>query len=288
MQNMVSFYGAGERTGILNVEGKLAKALSKEAGTLVVKAADRDTVLAEISARMARYETLDPELYADLKALRQDVRDIFNKGLAPGDDIMEQLYFLDAKTKSFVEKLSDVYEKVVTPEDFASIAKIMSENLAEQVPILKDFTKFHGRLAEEFLTHAKPSDSKTDWGKAIANEIIGVRKGRPPAILNRLPGYHPNSTLANIMFGIRNDKPPKKWTSVPWINFDGKTIEQNFTQSFEERLRYQDKDGKWITNIIQVAQKTDPTWWEAITNKADTINDIADAGKARTTFAVNG
>jgi thioesterase domain-containing protein len=81
---------------------------------------------------------------------------------------------------------------------------------------------------------------------------------------------------------------PKSWTNVPWVNFDGKTIEQNFTQSFEERLRYQDKDGNWITNILQIPQKTDASWWEEIINKSGKINDIADATKARTAFAVNG
>ena len=38
-QNMVTFYGAGGKTGVLNVEGKLAKVLDKQENTLVVKAA---------------------------------------------------------------------------------------------------------------------------------------------------------------------------------------------------------------------------------------------------------
>lgn len=287
-QNMVTFYGAGERTGIMNVEGKLAKALSKEDGVLVVKAADRDKVLNEISARMARYEQVDPELYLELKALRQDVKDIFNKGLDPGDDILDQLYFLEPGTRELVEKLSGAYIKTVTPDDFKQIAQIMSENLREQVPVLKDFTKFFGRLAEDFLINAKPSDSLTDFSDIIAQKIAGTRQGKPPSFLERLPWYKPNSPLSNIFFGIQQKKLPKKWTSVPWVNFDGKTIEQNFTQTFEERLRYQDKDGRWVTNILQINQKTDPTWWEEFTNKADTINDIADVSKARTAFAVNG
>ena len=44
----------------MNVEGKLAKVLDKDDGTLVVKAGDRDTVLNEISARIARVEKYDP------------------------------------------------------------------------------------------------------------------------------------------------------------------------------------------------------------------------------------
>ena len=287
-QNMVTFYGAGERTGILNVEGKLAKVLAKEDGVMVVKAADRDIVLNEISARMARYETLDPELYKELKALRVDVKEIFNKGLNPGDDILEQLYFLEPKTKDLVEKMTRSYEKIVTPEDFSDIAKIMSGHLAEQVPILKDFTKFFGRLAEDFLTNAKPSNSKTTLSEYMRKQIIGIRSQKPPSILDRIPGYHPNSTLAQLKYGIAENKPPKKWTTVPWVNFDKKVIEQNFTQTFEERLRYQDKDGKWITNIIQVNQKTDPTFWDELLNRPDTLNAIADASKARTAFAVNG
>jgi len=84
------------------------------------------------------------------------------------------------------------------------------------------------------------------------------------------------------------NKMPKTWTQVPWVNFDGKIVEQKFTQTFEERLRYKDAEGNWITNIIQVKQKTDPTWWQEFIDKNNTINDIVDAQKARTAFAVNG
>lgn len=347
-QNMVTFYGAGEKTGIMNVENKLAKALDKDGQTLVVKAADRDTVLNEISARMARYEKLDPELYLELKALRQDVKDIFNKGLPPGDEIMDQLYFLEPKTRDLVDKLSSQYERVVTPDDFQSIAMIMSEHLREQVPILKDFTKFFGRLAEDFLLNAKPSSAAFDW-KTVAkitvaggpkkgytlprwlSEFLGLKANEPISekILKRFDFWRPDGIASNALFGVpsptdrrvgakylklaittptidvknfalgkevklsevsvlySNDL-PKSWTNIPWVNFDGKIIEQNFTQSFEERLRYRDKDGKWITNIIQVPQKTDPSLIDELINKEGKINDIADAQKARTAFAVNG
>ena len=335
-QNMVTFYGAGERTGIMNVENKLAKALGKDGNTLVVKAADRDTVLNEISARMARYEKLDPEMYTELRTLRQDVKDVFNKGLQPGDEIMDQLYFLDSKTRDLVEKLTRQYDSVVTPDDFQQIAMIMSDHLREQVPILKDFTKFFGRLAEDFLVNAKPSSAAFDW-KSVAklsllgdrkrgyilpawlSETLGLKAKEPVSekILRRFDFWRPDSPLADVLFGVNTpenrrvgatylklefaqlvkifevkvlyaNKLPKSWTNIPWVNFDGKTIEQNFTQTFEERLRYKDKDGKWITNIIQVPQKTDPTLWEELINKDGKINDIADAQKARTAFAVNG
>ena len=335
-QNMVTFYGAGERTGIMNVEGKLAKVLGKSGDTLVVKAADRDTVLNEISARIARYEKFDPETAEELRVLRQNVRDIFSKGIDPGDDILDQLYFLDPKTKDLVEKLSHSYERVVTPDDFKTIAKIMSEQLSVQVPILKDFTRFFGRLAEDYLTSAKPSKSDFDW-KTIAkltlrgdrkrgfvlpdyiSELLGFKPREPISekLLKRFAFYKPNSTLAEMIFGVPTpknrrtgakffkfdiaqvkdvyelevfyaNKLPKSWTNVPWVNFDGKTIEQNFTQAFEERLVYKDKFGNWTTNILQVPQKTEATWWEQVINKSGKINDIADATKARTAYAVNG
>lgn len=57
---------------------------------------------------------------------------------------------------------------------------------------------------------------------------------------------------------------------------------------FEEKLLYKDANGKWSTNIVQVPQKTDPTFWDEVVNKSDLINDIVDASKARTAFAVNG
>lgn len=283
---------------------------------------------------MARYESIDRETYLELKALRQDVKNTFDNGLDPGDEMMEQLYFLDPKTRDFVEKLSRNHTKVVTPEDFKLIASIMSEHLAEQTPILKDFTKFHGRLAEDFLLHAKPKESAFDKQAIMKafllrerkrgaklptwlNNILGIRdEAIRDKFLNKIPGYDPNGLAADILLGY---KPPtrrrtgvkvgqysvyseditqgyevgyankldKKWTNVPLVNFDGVTMEQNFTQVFEEKLAYKDANGKWVTNIMQVPQKTDPNWWEEFRNKEGKINDIADINHARTAYGVN-
>jgi SPP1 gp7 family putative phage head morphogenesis protein len=351
-QNMVTFYGAGERTGALNVEGKLSKILGKDANTLVVKASDRDIVLNEISARAAMYERFDPETAEELRQLRQNVRDIFNKGADPGEEIMEQLWFLDPKTRDILEKMSMSYDRVVTPDDFKKVAMIMSEHLAEEVPILKDFTRYFGRLAQDYLAYAKPSNADFDWksiGKIAlrgnkekgyilpdwASRILGLKRGEPVSekLLKRFGFWVPNGTLSEVIYGVKSpearrtggkflkveivtpalptlenlakgiyfqekklseielfyaNKLPKAWTNVPWINFDGKIIEQNFTQSFEERLVYKNAQGEWMVNIVQIPQKTSSSWWEEMANKSGKINDIADLTKARTAYAVNG
>jgi SPP1 gp7 family putative phage head morphogenesis protein len=352
-QNMVTFYGAGERTGILNVEKKLASALEKDEGTLVVKAADRDVVLSEISARIARFERSDPELAGELKRLRNDVKDIFNKGTNPGDDIMEELFFLDPKTKDLVEKMSRAYIKTVTPEDFKEIAKIMSEHLGEQVPILKDFTRFFGRLAQEYLENANPGKSDFDWsvigktrllgtekkGYVLPEKIsrmMGLKAGEPVSekLLKRLSFWTPGSTMYEIVNGVKSpehrrtgatffktelrtlspkvrldglkpkitvfgkrkilelkvlyaNKMPKSWTDVPWVNFDGKTLEQNFTRRFDQRIMYNDDDGNRFTNIVKVGQKTSASWWDEQFGEKGKINDVADVNKARTAYPVN-
>jgi len=330
-QNMVSFYGAGERTGALNVEGKLAKILEKDKDVLVVKASERDQVLGEISAQAARYQKIDPQASEDLLALRDDVKDIFNKGMDPGDDIMDALYFLDPKTLDLVEKLSMAYDKIVTPNDFKSIATIMSEHMAERVPVLKTYTRFMGRLAEDFLKEAKPSKADFDWktigklsirgpkGKSFVlpdkvSQVLGLKAGEPVSekVLKRFGFWRPNGNLDQIIYGIDSpearrtganyfktevtgdgieffyaNKLPKSWTNVPSKNFDGKVIEQHFTQTFEERLAYRNPDGTWSVNILQVPQKTEATWWEQLINKSGKINDIADSGKARTAYGVN-
>jgi hypothetical protein len=334
-QNMVSFYGAGFRTGVLNVEGKLGKVLGKQGNTLVVTAKERDVVLDEISARAARYKRFDQETYNELMLLRTNVKDIFNKGIDPGNDIMEQLYFLDSKTRDLVDKMSRSYDRVVTPTDFQAIAKIMSEHMGERVPILKDFTRFTGRLAEDFLKNAKPSDSAFDWKTLVKSKILGdakrgftlpdnvsrilgLKKGEAVSekILKRFGFWKPNGNLNDILYGVESpeyrvtgkkflkvellkvkklfeieifnaNKLPKSWTNVPWVNFDGKTLEQNFTQTFEERLVYKNKNGDWTTNVLQIPQKTEATWWEEVINKDGKINDIADTTKARTAYGVN-
>lgn len=330
---MVTLYGAGERTGIMNVEGKLAKALNKE-GTLVLRAADRDKILEEISARAARFEKMDPYLHKELLQLRKEVKDYFNKGQPLGEDLMEALWFLEPKTRDVLEKMSRQYDKVVTPDDFKYIASIMSEYLGSRVPILRDFTKFFGRLAEAYLTTAKPSASAINY-TAMAKQLVrGLQASKRPIppqlarilgirderfremMLRRFGWITPGGLMDEFIFGAiqsnrRRDgvtvgelkvlgfkitkgvdvgvpnKLPKSWTTIPWVNFDGKVLEQSFTQAFEEKLLYK-KDGKWVTNIIQVQQKTQPTWWEELLNKDGKFNDIADVGKARTAYAVNG
>jgi hypothetical protein len=95
----------------------------------------------------------------------------------------------------------------------------------------------------------------------------------------------------NVIEGIElftANKLPKSWTNIPWVNFDGKIVEQNFTQTFEERLNYKDKLGNWVKNIISVPQRTEADWKDQLINKSGKINDIADITKARTAFAVNG
>jgi hypothetical protein len=274
-------------------------------------------------------------------ALRKNIKDCFDKGRDPGDEIMEQLYFLDPKTRDLVEKMTVHYDRVVTPDDFKAIAKLMSEHLSIQVPILKDFTKFFGRLAEDYLKTTKPSKADFDWKSIIkanilgnakkgyilpdrVSEILGIKRGEAVSdkFLRRFSWYKPDSTLAEIINGVASPKAramgakygkielemplgakigifkgieifkanklPKSWTNVPWVNFDGKVIEQNFTQSFEERLSYKDAQGNWVTNFVQVAQKSEMNVWDQVVNEKGKFDDIADAGQARTAFAVNG
>lgn len=333
-QNMVTLYGAGTRTGILNVEKKLGKALSKD-GVLVLKAEERDKVLGDISAQAARYKNFDPETARELMELRDTVKEAFNEGLPLGDEIMEQLWFLQPETRDFVNKLSSNYDKVITPKDFKDVAAIMSEKLMERTPILMSFTKFFGRLAEDYLLNAKPSKSDYDWAKVAKYYLVGSKSGyRLPDTLTFLMGikrgttlqeaafsrfgfWKPGGTLREIIEGqedatrrkmggkyfkvkvarvfklfeitlFKANKLPKSWMEIPFVNFDGKVLEQHYDKVIEKRLAYKDKNGIWNNNILQVAEKTEADWWEQLMNESGNINDIADPGRARTAFGVNG
>jgi SPP1 gp7 family putative phage head morphogenesis protein len=346
--NMVTLYGAGERTAGLQVEKYLAKPLQRLEGVLVVSTLEKEQVLSEISARMARYERFDPDTYEGLKELRKDVKDIFDKGLKPSLDLLDELYFLNSETAAIVDKMTASYDQIITANDFKEVATIINEKLSERAPILKDFTKYFGNLAADFVTYAKPKESEFDWKETIKTQALGVRKkgdkkgftfpnivneflgfkrGEPISekILKRFDFWSPSGTLSDIIYGVESpkyrrtgakyfslsydlpairgenkleilpgikifssSKKPKNWNNIPWINFDGKTLEQHFTQTFEEKLVYKDKDENWTTNILNVPQKTSLTWWEEVVNKKDGINDIADIGKAKTAFAVNG
>jgi SPP1 gp7 family putative phage head morphogenesis protein len=376
-QVMVSLYGAGERTGILQVEKNLAKVLSKQDDVLVVNTSDRDQVLSEISARIAKVQRYDEDTANELKNLRKNVKDIFDKGLSVGEEIIEDLWFLDSTTRDLVERMSQDYEKRITPQDFKQVANIMSEHMADRVPILKDFTRYFGRLAEDYLKTSKPSKADFDWKSIMKIKTLGYRDGGYilPENLSRMMGLKPNEpvrekvlkrfgfwnpggNLADMVYGVpephktkageRTDarkftrrtggkyfklgfsyprpkvtfkealdtvflrdmikkpeislvgekklhelelfyanKMPSRWTNIPFVNFDGKVLEQNYTQVWEQRLTYQDDEGNWYTNILQVPQKTETTWWDALLNKQGKINDIADATRARTAYGVN-
>jgi len=346
-QVMVSLYGAGEKTGILQVEKNLAKVLGKKEGTLVVNSENRDLVLSEIGAQIAKVERYDLETAEALKDLRKDVKDIFDKGLKPEDHILEALAFLDADTFDLVERFTRNYDQIITPKDFKEIANIMTEHMYEKAPILSTFTKFFGRLAEDFLKTSKPSKSAIEWKSVAKIAALGKKKegGKIPPLAARLLGLSPkerlseqllkryagldaNSSLYELIYGAKEEtrrrtgfktlkfefktiapnlkkwalgrkvklseleifyanKLPKSWTNVPSINFDGKLLEQNYTQNFEEKLVYRNKDGEWITNIIQVPQKTEASWWDEISNADGKINDIADVTAARTAYGVN-
>jgi len=334
--NMVSLYGAGARTVALNVEGKLAKVLDIDTNVLVVRAAERDAVLDQISARAARYKNFDVDTYDELMGLRKQVKDSFDKGLSPGDDIMEELYFLTPDTREFVDKMTKNYEKVVTPKDFSDIARIMTSHLDERVPILQDFTSYLGRLAGAFISTAKPSNSDMDWKSVAKLQLLGKRGkryqlpdavnralGLPPgefvseAFLKKIGGWDPNGNLADMFLGVEKgttrktgkkffkielfqielfggielfqaNRLPKSWTHAPWVNFDGKVLEQSFSKKYQTRLAYRDKDGNWVVNILDVSDRTEATWWEQFINKSGKIADVADLAKAKTAYAVNG
>jgi hypothetical protein len=340
-QNMVTFYGAGERTGILNVERKLAKPLGLRGETLVITHGERDSVVSEINAQIARVQRYDPLMAEDLITLRENIKDVFNKGLQPEAELLDQLWFLNPKTKQIVDRLTAQYENIVTPSDFKAVANIFTEYLTEDAPIIKHFTQFFGKLAQDFLKNSKPSNSALDWVTLAKGKLIGFKgqKGKsfklPPAVaelmgvnpntpvseqfLKSFSFYKPNATLAEMIYGVgapgdrvvgkkylelkifgvkifpgveigitKLNKIPPDWTVVPWVNFDGKVIDNPFTQAFEERLVYKNPDGTWVTNIINVPQKSRINWWDQFADKAGKIHDVADPNRAGTAYAVNG
>ena len=155
--------------------------------------------------------------------VRKQIKDAFNTGTDPGDEIMEELWFLDPSSRDFVEKLTRDFDEVVTPKDFAAIGTIMSEYMSAKVPILTDFTKFFGRLAQDFLLTAKPSSAEFDLNMFMRKQAFGDYKGgkRPnpvlawilgipsdvpirEQVLKYIPGYNPRSTISEILFGVQD------------------------------------------------------------------------------------
>ncbi len=338
---MVSLYGAGEKTGLIQIEKNLAKILDKK-DILTITSTDRNKVLDQISARAAKFKQFDPETYNELMTLRKQAKDVMDNGRSFEDSLIKHLWFIDDASKQIVNKISAGYEKsgLMTPKDFLEVGKIMSEYSAEQAPILKSFTKYFGRLAEEFLKNSKPSQATIDWKSVVSLKFFGKDKNKgfkvpervaeflgldssKPVTRRLLESYlekdHP---LFDLLYGVNAPRDrqtgrsyagfdldfgkkigkvpvlkgfefletnslPKSWTSVPSVNMDGKVIEQVFRQTFEEKLNYFDNDGKRITNIINVNQKSEASLLDVIFNRSGKINDIADVIDARTAYGVN-
>jgi len=338
---MVSLYGAGEKTGLMQIEKNLAKILGKK-DILTVTSTDRSKVLDQISARAAKYKQFSPETYQDLMTLRKQVKDVMDNGRKFEDSIIKHLWFIDDEAKGLINKITAGYDnsQLMTPKDFLEIGKIMSEYSAAQAPILKSFTRYFGRLAEDFLKNSKPSAATIDWKSVVKMNFLGKNANRgqmlPEKVANFL-GLDPTKPvtkeilerylekdhpLMDLLYGVKSpqyrqtgrgfagfsldfgkkigkvpvlkefefletNKLPKSWTSVPSVNMDGKVIEQVFRQTFEEKLNYFDKDGKRITNIINVSQKTEASFLDVLFNRSGKINDIADVIDARTAYGVN-
>ena len=86
---------------------------------------------------------------------------------------------------------------------------------------LKDFTRFFGRLAQDYLVNAKPSKAAFDWQTFLKSEIrgsekkgyvlpdrisemFGLKAGEPVSekVLKRLSFWNPQSTLHDMLRGV--------------------------------------------------------------------------------------
>ena len=76
---------------------------------------------------------------------------------------------------------------------------------------------------------------------------------------------------------------PKDWMPDAYRKTNLRQISQHAHSEIVGML----PEGNWITNFVQIPQKTDPTFWEQLTNVEGKINDIADVTQARTGYGVS-
>lgn len=258
-------------------------------------------------------EGLDPgdDLLSQLYFLNDDTKALVDKLSSSYDKVVTPTAFRDI-AKVMSKHLAD--QAPITKDFTSFLGELAADYLENAKPSDADFD--WTKIAE---SRAFGTRKKGFTFSPRMSELLGIKSGEPISekLLKRFGFWEPEGTLANIILGINSpttrrtgakyfktelfqikeltgfelftaNKLPKAWTNVPWVNFDGSIIEQNFTQSFETRLNYKDSQGNWVKNILQISEKTSATWWEQLINKSGKINDVADLSKARTAFAVNG
>ena len=165
LQNMVTFYGAGDATKANNVADKFADALAKK-GKITISAKEVKRFSDHLEGKIS-FE-LDRKNWTRIDELRELKRNVVIASKR-GDSITESLYntaraeFADGVKNSeemhaFLFKLRDETGSLVGTRIFNKISSIMTRHLSEQVPVTGNFIKFWKDAAKDFVKESGSVD----------------------------------------------------------------------------------------------------------------------------------
>jgi hypothetical protein len=130
----------------------------------------------------------------------------------------------------------------------------MSSHLSEQVPVLKNFTKFFGRLAEDFINNAKPKHAAFAYSEGLQtavygeyyagkrlpkwlSQILGIKdESMREKLLSRIPGWIPQGDLDKLMFGIRASEIRRTGTKVGKYSLFSEDITKGIEIGYPNKL----------------------------------------------------
>jgi len=148
---MIAFYGAGQTGQTARVALEMAAVLRKKEILLTTRA-EFLKLSKDIDAKIKEATALGAEdTVADLSALKREVLEMINTGDASGANaILAEAGEIHPAVAELVAKYTNNRGSIIGPQHFKTIAKLMSEKLAERAPVTQTYIDFWKRIAQDY------------------------------------------------------------------------------------------------------------------------------------------
>lgn len=158
-QVMIALYGAGQTGQTARVAVELSKVLRKKEFVVTTRAeflAVRKLVDREIknAEQFGAVETAN-----DLRSFRSELEElVVNQNKVASNDMIFSAEEIHPDVARFVANFTDTRAPRIAPDNFRTIARIMSEKMAERAPVTQTYIEFWKRVATQYARTVKKVD----------------------------------------------------------------------------------------------------------------------------------
>jgi SPP1 gp7 family putative phage head morphogenesis protein len=158
-QVMIAFYGAGPAGQRARVAAELSKVLRKQDVTVTTRA-EFLSFKKIVDAKVKEAEALGAFDTADsLKTFRRELTEMVEKhDYDIGATMLLEAEEIHPDVADLVRKYTNSRGSRVGPKEFTTIAKLMSEKLAERAPVTETYITFWKRVAQDYARVTKKVD----------------------------------------------------------------------------------------------------------------------------------